>query len=150
MNDFGVRSSAVMKPKRPTGVNVILVISIASLIVSMVFNLYMTLVRRMPVIFVMNAPIMSLGIAGIVGLWLMKRWGFWITVVNSIISLIGGFLNATMLLNWVPHIPILPQVGPMADILFLSLTGPVAILASVVYLVYLYKIRTVWRSLPWK
>jgi len=131
------------------GVNVIIAVSISSLIFSMAFNLYLTLVRQLPVIFI-NAPIILLGTAGIIGLWLMRRWGFWLAIVNSVISLITGFLNTAMLLDLVPHFPIMPQFGKTADVLFLSLSGPIIVLVSIIYLAYLYKIRTMWSALPWK
>ena len=131
--------------KRPTGVNVIIAVSIPSIMVSIALNLYLGLVRRMPVIFI-NAPFILLAIAGIVGLWLMRRWGFWLAIASSIVSLIMGFLNTAMLFDLMPHFPILPQFGRIADILLLSFSGPIGILISIVYLSYFYRIRMVWRT----
>lgn len=133
-----------MARRRPTGVNIIIAVSIAGLILSGALNLHFAVVRQLQMLAFINAPFMLVGAAGITGLWLMRRWGFWITIATNIIGLVTGSLNTTMLVGLVPHFPI----GKIADVLILSFSGPVAIVFSMVFLAYLYKIRTVWRILP--
>lgn len=141
-----------MNQVHPTGVKIV----IAYLLFSLVYAVgYIFLVLQMgslqgsqygnlllPIIL----PLM------IVGLWRMKRWGLWLTIAVTILRFVSGFLNTANLMNELSVVMGLSVSWTDLNLLFLTfliISGPILIVASLLVIVYLYKVREAFTQQLW-
>lgn len=141
-----------MNQVHPTGVKIV----IAYLLFSLVYAVgYIFLVLQMGLLQGSQYGNLLLPIIlplMIVGLWRMKRWGLWLTIAVTILRFVSGFLNTANLMNELSVVMGLSVSWTDLNLLFLTfliISGPILIVASLLVIVYLYKVREAFTQQLW-
>jgi len=81
---------------------------------------------------------------GIVGLWRMMRWGFWLAIAMGAVGLVGGSYNLARLIGDFQSIMGAPFFWKILGLFFLTYGGPVQLIGSTLTIAYLYKRRRIF------
>jgi len=148
--EVGGRSDALamtrskMDTSPPTGVKIV----IAYLSLSMGVGLgnlgLLLLVGYPPGIAYFNLLGSAFIALGIVGLWRMTRWGFWLAIAMGAVGLVSGSYNLAGLIGNFQSIMDFPFFWKVLGIFFLTYGGPVQLIGSILTIAYLYKCRRIF------
>jgi hypothetical protein len=142
MATTGLRSETGSSP--PTGVKIVIAYLSLSIGVGL-GNLGLVLLLRIPPGIAYFNLLSSAVIAiGIVGLWRMMRWGFWLAIAMGAVGLVGGSYNLARLIGDFQSIMGAPFFWKILGLFFLTYGGPVQLIGSTLTIAYLYKRRRIF------
>ena len=124
-----------MSPTRPIGVNVIVAFVLLLLVLASRFA-GAFLIGELGGIAFLNIPILVPLALAVIGLWRLKRWGFWITIGLSGFFIVISFYGILSLLSQA-H----PYHGTLTDgdMTIFTLGGPIQLVASILIIIYLFR-----------
>jgi hypothetical protein len=128
----------------PTGVKLVIAYLLLSIGVGLGNLGLLLLVGYPPGIAYFNLFGSTIIAIGIVGLWRMRRWGFWLAIAMGAVGLVAGSYNLARLIGDFQSIMGAPFFWKMLGLFFLTYGGPVQLIGSALTIAYLYTHRRIF------
>lgn len=126
-----------------TGIKII----IAFLIIAIAHGISISIPRvlRGEMFFSLNFLSCAILVVAIYGLRRMKRWGLWLTIATSLLSVIAGFIQLVFLMNRFSYFISLPMSRALINFYTFTFSGPIQFIAAILIIIYLYKHQMLFR-----